>query len=74
MSAATLAGRTHGILLCKPHVQPLWAHLGWTEIRSQVTFTDPDGQPRPWPLVAMVRPLGEQPWPAGDVDLGGLPF
>jgi hypothetical protein len=74
MSGAARAGRTHGILLCKPQVEPLWAHLGWTEIRSQVTFTDLDGEPRRWPLAAMVRPLRDQPWPSGDVDLAGLPF
>jgi GNAT superfamily N-acetyltransferase len=74
MSHAAQAGRTHGVLLCRPAVQPLWAHLGWTEISAQVTYTDPAGERRTWPLVAMTRPLSGGPWPVGPVDLGGLPF
>jgi hypothetical protein len=74
VSNARAAGRTHAVLLCKPQVRPLWAHLGWMEIPDRVTYTDPEGQTRQWPLVAMARPLGDEPWPAGDVDLAGLPF
>lgn len=74
MAHAAQAGRTHGVLLCRHPVQPLWAHLGWTEIRDEVTYTDPDGERRKWPLVAMTRSLSGQPWPRGRVDLGGLPF
>jgi predicted GNAT family N-acyltransferase len=74
MQSAAKARRTHGILLCKPQLQSLWAHLGWAPIASAVTFTDSDREHRRWPLVAMARPLGDEPWPSGEVDLGGPPF
>ena len=74
MAAAAAAGRTHGILLCKPQLEPLYAHLGWSPIVGEVTFTEPDRARQPVPLLVMVRPLTGEPWPAGNVDLAGLPF
>jgi hypothetical protein len=74
VAAAKAAGRTQAVLLCRPQLQALWAHLGWEEIRAQVTYTGPDGRSRRWPLVTMTRPLAGKPWPSGPVDLAGLPF
>ena len=55
MAAAAAAGRTHGILLCKPQLEPLYAHLGWSPIVGEVTFTEPDRARQPVPLLVMVR-------------------
>jgi GNAT superfamily N-acetyltransferase len=74
LAHARAAGHTRALLLCKPELQPLWTHFGWAEIRDRVTYAGPGGATREWPLVAMTRPLGEEAWPPGDVDLGGPPF
>lgn len=74
MRVAAAAGRTHGILLCDPRFEPLYAHLGWVLIAEEVTFNDSEARRQVWPVVAMTRPLTDEPWPRGKVYLAGLPF
>ncbi len=64
---------THGFLLCRAHVQALYAGLGWQALDVPVTF-EQAGAPYAWPAVAMVYRYGAALWPKGQVDLRGLPW
>ena len=67
-------GVARGMLLCEPHLEPLYLGRGYRPIEEPVWVAQPSGSVR-WPLRAMWRPI--QPsadWPAGVVRILGAPF
>ncbi len=64
---------TYGFLLCRAHVQALYAGLGWQALAVPVTF-EQAAAPYLWPAMAMAYPFAGVPWPDGAVDLRGLPW
>ena len=65
-------GLRYGLLLCSEPLVPLYERLGWGLLRSPLVYHQPDG-PRLRSGPAMVMCYGDAVWPAGPVDLGGLP-
>lgn len=63
----------HGLLLCLDVRVPLYARLGWSIVPSRTVFEQPEG-PTASQVNTMVKPFRGRPWPAGEVDLQGLPW
>lgn len=63
----------HGLLLCLDKRVALYGRLGWTVASDPTTFEQPDGPTR-CAINTMVRPFRGNPWPAGPIDLRGLPW
>jgi len=62
------------MLFCRPHLTGLYRKFGFREIEAPVWAEQPDGRVE-MPMPAMWRALAEHAqWPAGRVDLRGLPF
>ncbi|MGH2907867.1 MAG: GNAT family N-acetyltransferase [Solirubrobacteraceae bacterium] len=62
------------LLLCEPHLEPLYARRGYRSVADRVWVRQPSGPVR-WPLPAMWRPVAPAArWPAGPVRIHGLPF
>jgi GNAT superfamily N-acetyltransferase len=63
----------HGLLVCIDERVPFYGRLGWQRIDAPVEFDQPGGR-QVNEINTMVLPLRGRPWPAGDVDLCGLPW
>jgi hypothetical protein len=62
------------MLFCRPQLTGLYRKLGFREIDAPVWAEQPQGRIE-MPLPAMWHPLSsEAEWPAGRVDVRGLPF
>ena len=62
------------MIFCRDELGPLYVRRGYTEITEAVWVDQPGGRIQ-MPLVAMWRPVHGRPvWPAGRVDVRGLPF
>lgn len=66
-------GADFGMLFCLPRLEPFYARQGWQALDDEVEIDQPDGK-IVWPYRVMVRPCGEREWPAGRVEVGGLPW
>jgi hypothetical protein len=66
-------GVEFGMLFCLPRLAPFYARQGWQLIQEEVEFEQPSGK-TVWPYRVMVRPCGAREWPAGRVEVGGLPW
>lgn len=66
-------GADFGMLFCLPRLEPFYARQGWRAIVDEVEIDQPAGKVV-WPYRVMVRPCGERVWPAGRVEVGGLPW
>ena len=66
-------GADFGMLFCLPRLEPFYARQGWRAVGDEVEIEQPAG-PVVWPYRVMVRPCGEREWPAGRVEIGGLPW
>lgn len=66
-------GVEFGMLFCLPRLAPFYARQGWQLIEEEVEFEQPSGK-AVWPYHVMVRPCGARAWPAGRVEVGGLPW
>lgn len=66
-------GADFGMLFCLPHLEPFYARQGWQALEDEVEIDQPDGK-IVWPYRVMVKPCGERVWPAGRVEVGGLPW
>ena len=66
-------GVEFGMLFCLPRLAPFYEQQGWQFVEAEVEIDQPDG-PVVWPYRVMVLPCGERPWPAGRVEVGGLPW
>ena len=61
------------LLFCRPAVQGLYEHLGWVSVSSPVLVEQAQGTVL-LPLVSMVKCLGPERWPEGEVRLGCRPW
>jgi hypothetical protein len=67
-------GPDRAMLFCREQLMGLYQKHGFSEIQAPVWADQPDGRIE-MPLRAMWRPLQElTAWPAGRVDVLGLPF
>ncbi len=61
------------LLLCREHVAAFYQRLGWERVEAPVTFDQPAGLYR-WPALAMTLSCDGTQFPAGAIDLCGLPW
>jgi predicted GNAT family N-acyltransferase len=61
------------LLFCRPALQNFYEHLGCTKISSPVWVGQDQGIVL-LPIVSMVRCLGAEQWPQGEVRLGSRPW
>ncbi len=66
-------GAEFGMLFCLPRLEPFYARQGWQALEDEVEIDQPAGKVV-WPYRVMVKPCGERVWPAGRVEVGGLPW
>ena len=66
-------GAEFSMLFCLPRLEPFYARQGWQALEDEVEIEQPDGKII-WPYRVMVKPCGERVWPAGRVEVGGLPW
>ncbi|HEX8558990.1 MAG TPA: GNAT family N-acetyltransferase [Pyrinomonadaceae bacterium] len=66
-------GVEFGMLFCLPRLAPFYERQGWRLVADEVEIEQPDG-PLVWPYHVMVRPCGQRDWPAGRIEVGGLPW
>jgi aminoglycoside 2'-N-acetyltransferase I len=69
----TEPGVEFGMLFCLPRLAPFYARQGWQLVEEEVEFEQPSGKVV-WPYHVMVLPCGERAWPAGRVEVVGLPW
>lgn len=66
-------GVEFGMLFCLPRLAPFYARQGWRPVEDEVEIEQPTG-PVVWPYRVMVLACGGREWPAGRVEVGGLPW
>ena len=66
-------GVEFGILICGDHRVSFYKRLGWQVIEGPLFFYQPGGR-RKNDGVTMILPCSVAVWPAGEIDLCGLPF
>jgi predicted N-acetyltransferase YhbS len=66
-------GVEFGMLFCLPRLAPFYERQGWRLVEEEVEIDQPDG-PVVWPFRVMILPCGEREWPAGRIEVGGLPW
>lgn len=62
-----------GMLFCLPRLAPFYAAQGWRLVEETIEFEQPAGT-LVSPFRVMILPCGERAWPAGKVEVGGLPW
>jgi len=62
-----------GLLLCSADLVPFHCKLDWRHVSAPLTFDQPSGKVR-WDEKVMVLPCTDRAWPAGPIDLCGLPW
>ena len=62
-----------GLLLCRPAVAPVNAKLGWEKVEGPTTFAQAGGLVT-YPDLTMALECGDARWPAGPINLCGLPW
>lgn len=71
---AEAVGPDRAMLFCRPELTSLYGRFGFAAIAARVTADQP-GRRIEMPAAAMWRPLrAGATWPAGPVDVVGLPF
>jgi hypothetical protein len=66
-------GAEFALLLCRQEVTPVYARLGWKIVDGPTTFWQPGGR-LTYSELTMIFECGQQSWPTGPIDLGGLPW
>jgi Acetyltransferase (GNAT) domain len=66
-------GAEFGMLFCLPRLAPFYARQGWRMVEEEIEIEQPAGKVA-WPYHVMVRPCGGRAWPAGKIEVGGLPW
>jgi predicted GNAT family N-acyltransferase len=61
------------LLFCRPALQSFYEHLGWAKVSSPVWVEQAQGNVL-LPIVSMVRCLGAEQWPEGEVRLRSRPW
>ena len=59
--------------LCSADLVPWYCELGWRHVNAPLTFDQPSGRVG-WDEEVMVLPCTDRAWPAGPIDLCGLPW
>lgn len=62
-----------GMLFCLPRLVPFYARQGWQLLEESVEFEQPSG-PVISPFRSMVLSWDGREWPAGKINVGGLPW
>lgn len=62
-----------GLLICGRRLAPVYAKAGWTRVEGPTQFSQPSGMTT-YPGFTMVLKLTTRAWPAGAIDLRGLPW
>ena len=62
-----------GVLMCVPALVPYYSRFGWQAVPEPIVYEQAWGKETS-PEVTMVLPLRGQPWPAGPIDIMGLPW
>lgn len=62
-----------GMLFCLERLRPFYARQGWQPVEDETEFEQPSG-PTVSPYRVMVLPCGGFAWPAGRVEVPGLPW
>jgi GNAT superfamily N-acetyltransferase len=62
-----------GLLICGQNMIPFYGRLGWHVVEGPLVFDQPDGKVV-FDDVTMVLPCASEFWPAGTIDLCGLPW
>lgn len=62
-----------GMLFCLQRLVPFYARQGWQLLEESVEFEQPSG-PVISPFRSMVLSWDGREWPAGKIDIGGLPW
>ncbi|MDC0769913.1 GNAT family N-acetyltransferase [Streptomyces sp. HD] len=72
---ARTMGPQHALLFCRPPLVPLYQHLGWHPLDTDVLVEQPESRVVTMPLRTMVTPLHDNAhWPSGSVRLFSLPM
>jgi GNAT superfamily N-acetyltransferase len=66
-------GAEFGMLYCLPRLVPFYARQGWQMVADEIEVEQPAGKVL-WPYHVMVLPCGARAWPAGKIEVGGLPW
>jgi GNAT superfamily N-acetyltransferase len=66
-------GLEFALLVCGPHRVSLYESLGWQLVTGPMLFDQPDGKQK-FNDPVMILSLTGKPWPAGEIDLMGLPW
>jgi GNAT superfamily N-acetyltransferase len=61
------------LLLCRQKVAPVYARLGWKPVDGPTIFWQ-RGRKLTYPELTMILECGRKPWPAGPIDVCGLPW
>ena len=75
-AAAFLRDELHvpaGLLICGEETAPYYGRLGWQTVPGPLLIDQPQGKVA-MSAEIMVLLFDETPWPAGTIDLCGLPF
>jgi aminoglycoside 2'-N-acetyltransferase I len=62
-----------GLLICRPTVADVYTSSGWRVVPAETRFTQPSSTAT-YPGLTMTLSLRGDQWPAGDIDLQGLPW
>jgi predicted N-acetyltransferase YhbS len=75
LARAAQLGPAFALLFCRPDRAGFYTKLGFVKVAEPVEVGQPEGARRAMPLDTMWRPLrAGATWPAGPVDVPGLPF
>ncbi|HEV2864676.1 MAG TPA: GNAT family N-acetyltransferase [Pyrinomonadaceae bacterium] len=67
-------GAEAGMLFCLDRLVAFYARQGWRLLEDEVEFEQPEGRTVSPHFRSMVLPCGGREWPAGRVEIDGLPW
>ncbi len=62
-----------GLMVATESVKPIYEKLGWKMVASSLLMEQADGK-MPFNYPVLILPVLAQAWPAGEIDLCGLPW
>jgi hypothetical protein len=71
--ASSQMGVNFLLLFCRPALRSFYEHLGWANVESPVWVEQAQGTVL-LPLISMVKCLGAERWPMGEVRLNSRPW
>jgi predicted GNAT family N-acyltransferase len=61
------------LLGCNKQLVPLYERFGWRLVNARRIFEQPTGT-KVWPMETMICEFSKDSWPAGEIDMNGLPW